>query len=255
MIRVRLTGHLQRHYIRPRGKIKVRGKARLSRPQRKSAVVVLVGMSLLGACATGPRLEPVAAPSPPGVTLTEAGVRLTVLPNTWSGYPGDLSRYFTPMEVTIENARDDELQIRYEDFVALDDGKHQYRAVPPAEVARAMSGARGPSEPTTGFPPILLAGPWHRHWPRYWHSSYGPYGPWGYWDPYYSPYAWPRPAAQEVLTLGLREGPLLPGASVQGFIFFQQATARGNILSVSWTPRLSNGALLPPLSSQFRIIR
>jgi hypothetical protein len=57
------------------------------------------------------------------------------------------------------------------------------------------------------------------------------------------------------LTLGLREGPLLPGASVQGFIFFQQATARGNILSVSWTPRLSNGALLPPLSSQFRIIR
>ena len=84
---------------------------------------LLVGLSLLCACAAGPRLEPVAAPAQPGVTLTEAGVRITLLPNTWSAYPSDLPRYYTPMEVQIENLLSEEVQVRYEDFLALDDGK------------------------------------------------------------------------------------------------------------------------------------
>lgn len=227
------------------------------RPRWKFASGILVGVSVLGACATGPRLESVVAPAQPGVTLTEAGVQLTILANRWSAYPDYLYRYFTPVEVTIQNMRDEELQIRYEDFFALDDGKHQYRAVPPGDVARAMYGALSPSELTTPPGPILLAGRWYPYWPRYrypYYPYYGPYGPWGYWDPYYAPYGWPRPGAQDVMTLGLREGPLLPGASVQGFVFFQHATSRGSLLTVSWTPRLMSGAALPTLSAQFRII-
>ena len=201
----------------------------------------------------GPRLESVTAPTEPAVMLTDGRIRWTVLPNAWSAYPSDLSRYFTPVQVRIENARGDDLQIRYEDFVALDDANQQYRAVPPGEVARAMSGGLGPALPTDKAPSILLAGPWyHPYRPHYW----GPYyGPWWYSDPYYYPYAWPRPTAQDVLTLGLREGRLLAGASVEGFVFLQHATARGASLTVSWTPRLASGAPLVTLSVQFRIVR
>ena len=214
---------------------------------------MLAGLSLLWACAMGPRLESVTAPTEPGVTLTEGGIGWTVLPNAWSAYPSDLSRYFTPVQVRIENARSDEVQIRYEDFVALDDANRQYRTVPPGEVARAMSGDLGPAEPADTAPPILLAGPWyHPYRTGYW----GPYyGPWWYPDPYYYPYAWPRPTAQDVLTLGLREGRLLAGASVEGFLFLQHATAQGAFLTVSWAPRLAGGAPLATLSARFRILR
>jgi hypothetical protein len=246
-------GDRQLHYIRPFGKIKVPRPPRAGDGARRRAVVMLVGAILLGACAAGPRLEPVTAPADPGVTLTDGKVRWTVLPNTWSAYPSDLARFFTPVQVTIENARSDELQIRYEDFVALDDANQQYRAVPPGEVARAVSGALGPAGPAGAPGPILLAGPWYSPYrPRYWGSYYGP---WSYPDPYYSPYAWPWRGAQEVLTLGLREGRLLAGASVQGFVFLQHATARGAFLTVFWTPRLAGGETLPTLAAQFRIAR
>jgi hypothetical protein len=145
------------HYIRPPRKIKVPGPfhpARFLWP----LLPLLVVCGLLGACASGPRLESVVAPSDPSITLTEGGIRLTILPNTWSAYPGNLARYYTPVEVRIENTRDEELQIRYEDFVALDDGKTQYRAVPPAEVARALFGALDLSGPTGGPRPVLLPG-------------------------------------------------------------------------------------------------
>jgi hypothetical protein len=217
---------------------------------------LFLALGLLGGCAAGPHLISVVAPSEPGVTLTDAGIRLTVLPNAWSAYPWELPRYYTPVEITIENMREDEVQIGYEDFLALDDGNRQYRAVPPAEVARAMSGSLAPSGPTRGPQPILVAGPWYPYRSWYWGPYYGPYyGPWWYSDPYYYPYAWPRAIAQDVLTLGLREGRLLPGASVNGFVYFQQATARGSLLTVSWTPRLASGAPLATLSAQFRIVR
>ena len=56
--------------------------------------------------------------------------------------------------------------------------------------------------------------------------------------------------AQDVVTLGLREGRLFAGASVEGFVFLQHATARGASLTVSWTPRLASGT--PLASSLFR---
>jgi len=200
-------------------------------------------------------LEAVAAPAAPEGALSVDGVRLTLFPDAWSAYPSDLSRYFTTLGVLIENGRGDELQIRYEDFVCVDDGHRQYRVVPPGEVARAVSVGPLPAHPAFGVSPVLVAGPWHPYWPQPWRPYYGPYGPW--WpDPYYSyPYAWPRPAAQDVLTLGVREGRVLPGASVQGFLFFQQATARGSFLTVSWRPHLADGTPLAPLAMRFRIVR
>ncbi len=243
-------------YIPALGKIKVLGRRGERHDRSRLAALALFAVTVLGGCATGPRLESVLAPTQPVVTLTEAGIGFTVLPNTWSAYPGDLSRYYTPVEIRIENTRDDDLQIRFEDFFALDDGNRQYRAVPPLEVARVVSGLNVPPRSPQA---TLVAGPWYPYGRRYWgpYSGpyWGPYAPWWLADPYYYSYAWPRPAVQDVLTLGLREGRLLAGASVQGFVYFQLATERGNLLTVSWTPRLPSGAGVAPFSAQFRILR
>ena len=245
----------QRHYIPAPRKIKALGARRARARLHAYLLLAFFGGPLLGACAGSPRLEVVSAQAASEGALSVDGVRLTLFPDAWSAYPSDLSRYFTPLGVLIENGRADEVQVRYEDFVCVDDGNRQYRAVPPGEVARAVSGGLLPANPGRGVSPVLVAGPWRPYWPHSWRPYYGPYGPW--WsDPYYPyPSAWPRPAAQDVLTLGVREGRVLPGASVQGFLFFQQATARGSFLTVSWSPRLAGGTPLAPVSTRFRIVR
>ena len=55
--------------------------------------------------------------------------------------------------------------------------------------------------------------------------------------------------------LGLREGAILPGASIQGFLYLQLATAHGEHLTLFWTVRGPDGNPLTTLSTQFRIVR
>jgi hypothetical protein len=125
-------------------------------------------MAALTACA-GPRLEVAAAPSAASITLADAGVRLVILPNTWRGNPTDLANYYTPVEVRIENDRSDEIQVRYGDFLAMDEAQNQYRTVAPSEVARALFGGGrllpAPRAAVAGWtgasPPVRAAGgPW-----------------------------------------------------------------------------------------------
>lgn len=231
-------------------------------PGRRRIWPVLLTSLALTACA-GPRLEVAAGPSRPSVTLTDASIQLTILPNTWSGHPSDLSRYYTPVEIRIQNDRTDEIQVRYGDFLAVDEARNQYRAVPPGEVARALLGARhGDLRNRDGMrspgPPLFA---WHGPW---WPYSSWPYRPWYPFGPYHYPpdpfsYDYPyrssRATGYDILTLGLREGRVLPGARVQGFLYFQQATQQGNLLTLIWTPASADGKPLATFSSQFRIIR
>ncbi|MEK6718829.1 MAG: hypothetical protein AABZ16_15200 [candidate division NC10 bacterium] len=228
-------------------------------------LVAFTGTSLLAGCAA-PRLEVTAAPSQPSVTLTDAGIHLTILPNTWRGYPSDLGRSYTPVEVRIENDRTDEIQVRYGDFLAVDEARNQYRAVPPAEVARALYGGRRRSgdtgwallrRPPAATPLLAFHDPWwpYPYWSyRSWPPFFSPYYPYPFPDPDY-PYRRPRAPAYDILTLGLREGRVLPGARVEGFLYLQQATQKGTFLTLSWTPVSPSGKPLATLSSQFRIVR
>ena len=235
-------------------------------PGRWAKLPVLLAILGLAGCA-GPRLEVATAPSQPSVTLTDAGIQLTILPNTWSGYPSDLGRHYTPVEIRIQNDRTEEIQVRYGDFLAVDEARNQYRAVPPAEVARALFGARWPYGDLPSrygrmpsYPPLLAwPGPWwpYPYWsyryPYYGYPYYGPYYP----DPFFYdyPYSWSRPTGYDILTLALREGRLLPGARVQGFLYFQQATQRASLLTLTWVPASADGKPLTTLSAQFRIVR
>ena len=217
----------------------------------------LVGIFALWAC-TGPRLEVASAPSQPSVTLSDAGIQFTALPNTWNGYPGDLTSYYTPVEVRIQNDRKEEIQVRYGDFLLIDDAQNQYQAVAPAEVARALIGDRWPyGIPAAGpvpSPPSLVAGPWWPYgWPYYSWYPYGPFGPYPFYPDY--PYWWNRSIGYDILTKALREGRILPGAQVQGFLYFQNATQKGRLLTLTWTPLSANEKPLTTFSIQLRIVR
>lgn len=216
---------------------------------------VAVGLAaLLAGCAT-PRLEFLGEPGLRDRTLADAGLQLTLWPNTWTGYPSDLARYYTPIQVHIQNDRPDPIQVRYEDFLALDDAQTQYRAVAPAEVVRALFGRGVRSGDAAGSPPLLAYhGPWwpYAPWPyRPWYP-YGPYGwPWPYsYD--YSP--WPQGTGYDILARALREGPLLAGAHVEGFLYLQLATRQASSLSLSWTPKAPDGRPLATLQTHFRVI-
>ncbi len=218
---------------------------------RRLAMAALLPALLLSACA-GPRLEVAAAPAEPSVTLSEAEVRLTILPHAWHGYPSDLTRYYTPVQVLIENDRPDEIQVRYQDFVALDDARNQYRAVGPAEVAQALYGSRGLLEPRL----YALSDPWWYPLPYgrpYDFPFYSPFYPYPYFPDY--PYGFYRSRAYDILTLGLREGPVLPGARVSGFVYFQLATQTAQALSLTWTPLDASGKPLATFRAEFRVVR
>jgi hypothetical protein len=209
---------------------------------------------LLVGCAT-PRLQFAGAPGLPTLSLGEAGLQLTLLPNTWNGYPTDLPRYYTPIEVHIQNDRPEAIQIRYQDFLAVDDAQIQYPAVAPSEVVRALYGA---AQFDTRRPSSLLAfsGPWWPSpgWPyRPWYP-YGPYWPYGFWPDYDYP-PWPRATGYDILARALREGPVLPGARVEGFLYLQLATQRASTLILSWTATGPSGRPLTTLRGEFRVIR
>jgi hypothetical protein len=214
--------------------------------------------ALLTACA-GPRLQVAADPSQPAVTLADAGVQITLAPNAWNGYPSSLSSYFTPIHVLIQNERSDEIDVRYPDFLLIDDAGNQFRVVPPAEVAQALFGARGGARPVaiaadwvgqTKARPVFYD-PW---WPYYRFPLHGPYYPFPY-DPWYSPPAYPRALSYDVLRFALREGGVLPGARVDGFLYFQLATRPGTLLTFTWTPVTGAGQPLPTFRAQFRAAR
>ena len=50
----------------------------------------------------GPRLEAVASPAEPALTLDQSGIRLTISPNNWARYPSNFSWYYTQVGIQVE---------------------------------------------------------------------------------------------------------------------------------------------------------
>ncbi len=210
---------------------------------------MLLPLVLLWACA-GPRLELASAPSQPSLTVAEAGIGLTILPNAWHGYPSDLSQYYTPVQVVIENDRPDDIQVRYRDFLIVDDARNLYRAVEPGEVARVLYGGRRNSEP----PLYAFSDPWWYPYPyAYGFPFYSPFSPYPYFP--VSPYGYYRMPAYDLLTLGLREGSVLPGARVNGFLYFQLATQTAGSLTLTWMPVGSDAKALVTFRIEMKVAR
>lgn len=186
----------------------------------------------LAACAA-PRLVPLAPAGevpPEGASVRDAGVVLRALPAAWPGSPSDLARSVTPLLLALENEGATPILVRFEDFLLLDSGSREYRVLSPLEVVTVLYGS-APSRPK-----VMPAFHLHHH-PSFFHGFHGhpffyPYDPYYYGPP---PYAWPP--GRDILRLALREGRVLPGHRVEGFLFFQHATAAAGPFTISWTPR------------------
>ena len=218
-------------------------KSKLGRGAVSCGLAAAVGALLL-ACA-GPRLHTLAGPTQPENMLAQDGVQLTLRPGDWSAIPNELSDYATPVRVRIENTRADEVSVRWEDFALPDEARTQYRTLPPAEVAQII-GSRWAAAP-------VVAPMWPAH---YWGRPYWSAPSWGpYWSEDFGAYRYASWAAQDVLMQGLREGRILPAASIEGYLYFQRATAIGSLLTFTWTSRLAAGAPLSTLATEIRTDR
>ncbi|HEU5394457.1 MAG TPA: hypothetical protein VFV36_06590, partial [Candidatus Methylomirabilis sp.] len=175
-------------------------------------------------------LAPAGEAPPEGASVRAAGMVLRALPAAWPGSPADLARSVTPLLLALANEGAAPILVRFEDFLLLDGGSRQYRVLSPLEVVTILYG----SPPARAG--ILPAFHLQRH-PFLFHGFFAdpfpyPYDPW-YYGPV--PYAWPP--GRDILRLALREGRVLAGHRVEGFLFFQHATAAAGPFTLSWTPR------------------
>lgn len=206
----------------------------MQRPSLSLSPLVLSSLLAAGLAACGtPRLVPLApAGEPPqeGVAVRAAGLALRALPADWSGYPRDLPRSVTPLLLVLANEGGAPVLVRFEDFLLLDSGNREYRALSPLQVVTVLYGS-APSRSD-----ILPAFHLHRH-PLFFHGFLSDPFFYPYYYPYYAPapHAWPP--GRDILRLALREGRVLPGHRVEGFLFFQHATAGAGPFTLSWIPR------------------
>jgi len=202
----------------------------MQRPPPSLFSLVLSSLLAAGLAACGtPRLVPLApAGEVPqeGVAVRAASLALTAAPAAWPGYPGDLARSVTPLLLVLANEGGAPVLVRFEDFLLLDGGNREYRVLSPLEVVTVLYGS------ALSRSAILPAFHLHRH-PFFSPYSY-PYHP-NY--PYDAPAPYGRPPGRDILRLALREGRVLPGHRVEGFLFFQHATAGAGPFTLSWIPR------------------
>lgn len=202
----------------------------------------------LAACST-PHLVPLAPGGqvpPEGAVVRAAGLALTALPAAWPGYPQDLPRSVTPLPLIVANEGEAPAPVRFEDFLLLDGGMREYRPLSPLEVVTILTGSAEPPPPA-----VVPALHRFRH-PFFFHGFFGdpffhPYAP--YYPYYYAPppYAWPP--GRDILRLALREGRVLSGHRVEGFLFFQHAAGGAGPFALSWMPREpATGRLLATLN-------
>jgi len=212
----------------------------MQRPPPSLFSLVLSSLLAAGLAACGtPRLVPLApAGEVPqeGVAVRAASLALTAVPAAWPGSPGDLARSVTPLLLVLANEGGAPVLVRFEDFLLLVGGNREYRVLSPLEVVTVLYGS------ALSRSDILPAFHLHRH-PFFFRGFLS--------DPFFSPYSSPyhpfyqydapapygTPPGRDILRLALREGRVLPGHRVEGFLFFQHATAGAGPFTLSWIPR------------------
>jgi len=185
-------------------------------------LLALSALALTSACAHLPPLVSAtpaqAVPSDPRSATAEVGqVRLTVRPDRWRGWPSDLNKYVTPVEVLIENGSAKELAVRHTHFSLLLPNGFRYDALSGAEIRRfadTVYGAGGGhwyygAYGVYPWPGLFM--PWPGYYPYLWWGD-----PW-WGDPWYG--APPPPPPPRGLN-PTPSGKLIPGGRVAILVFF-----------------------------------
>jgi len=118
----------------------MRNHQRALAERARYGVTIVVGCLyalLLAACTTNLKPAPEARTVSDGrpAALNEvACIRVTVMPDQWSGRPADLSNVAIPLRVSIENRSDQPLRIRYQEFRLVGPRSFTSTAIPPYKV-------------------------------------------------------------------------------------------------------------------------
>lgn len=77
------------------------------------------------------------------------GVSMAAYPETWQGYPEDLSEYLTPIWISIVNQTPHRVRVRYRDFVLTDASGFRYAAISPYSGQPQLSTRPASPEPAS----------------------------------------------------------------------------------------------------------
>ena len=228
-----MMGHSMRPYfgVTVLGDLRrVKGKA-----GRLSLLLLAVGAGL-AACA-----QPALVPDVPGAAgpiLQEVpGLQVAVEVGAWNARPSSLPDAVLPLLVTLSNTGDKPVAVARQDFALLDQANRQYSSIHPADVAAMFGGGGGSGvavSPSVGFGGSS-GGRGNRSFVG---GGLGfTFGSWG-------------SDIRDIIPLALAEGPVQPGATVRGFLYFARpAPDNQEVRLVAFFPDLSG---TPRMEFRFR---
>jgi len=203
--------------------------------------VFLFSILFITGCASGlygggQQVQPI-----PTTNTTEEGVTIAVTPSYWPWTPKNLRNYVATYYVTITNNSDRTIIIDFEDILLFDQFKTQYTPLSPDTVASIFNTSSGTvyqggySYPRVsvgvglGFGGGYYGRRGYGH--RGYHGGYRSFGIYGYSPVYYypPPYYYSKPVnTSDILTQALSLGPVYPGATVTGFLYFRHTIAEAS---------------------------
>ncbi len=210
----------------------------------------VAGCWLAGGCAGTPTLGPESGLPPrslPDPRSAASGITVVGVADEWRDSPGNLPEHVTPVRVKVTNHRPDAVLLTLEDATLIDDSGHRRIALLPGDAVQRAARAGSEASVGPGIRPgvsisqgigvggvgISIGGLG---------MGSGPFGAGPGGD---------REDHVEALEVGLRPGRLDPGASVDGYLFFEsplQPADRARRFSVVWDirPVTAVGAPLAP---------
>jgi hypothetical protein len=164
---------------------------------------------------------------PAGETNAQsAGVAVQVGAKQWSGEPIDLPSIVTPLYVSVHNASDQPVRLRYRDL-SLASGGMQASAIPPFRIQRPEGSAMALPETAFASDGFFLYSPYATFYPQ---APIWAGGPWdfdpAFYDRLYGTWQ-PSLPTKDMLRMALPEGVLQPGGSASGFLYFQTPQQAG----------------------------
>lgn len=220
----------------------------------RARLAFLLACGLAAGCATAPSLVPEGAAagalSPAPGPVPAAGVAVVGVADEWRYSPRNLPDHVTPVRVKVTNHRRDPILLTLEDATLVDDRGFRRMALLPGDAVQRAARAASDAAVGPGIRPgvsvsqgIGVGGVG---------ISIGGIGMGG--GPLGGGMGGDASDRVEALSVGLRPGRLDPGASVDGYLFFEsplQPADRDHRFQISWDirPVTPVGApLAPPLA-------
>jgi len=181
-------------------------------------------LMLAAACARGPALEPAAPGGAAPIVQELPGLRVSVSAGGWEGRPRALPDHVLPFLVAVRNTGTAPITLARGDFLLLDDASRQYLPLPPTEVAVLVGGGSGSGVSVS--PSIGIGGSTGGGGSIFGGGLGISLGGGGY-----------GRDVRDVIPRALPEGPVQPGAEIQGFLYFPRPAEPYEQLRLVVTPR------------------